>query len=84
MDDTQTLANFGGGGPGPWILLLAVIWALVIGDGIVLLRRTVWADAAAAPGGGPPPRATRPSPYSAAASPPARSTRTSTGADCPC
>ena len=39
----QTLANFGdGGGPGPWILLFPVIWALVIGGGIVLLRRTVW------------------------------------------
>ncbi|MZF88122.1 SHOCT domain-containing protein [Streptomyces sp. SID5643] len=39
----QTLANFGdGGGPGPWILLFPVIWALVIGGGIVLLRRSVW------------------------------------------
>ncbi|MFF7731841.1 MULTISPECIES: SHOCT domain-containing protein [unclassified Streptomyces] len=39
----QTLAHFGdGGGPGPWILLFPVIWALVIGGGIVLLRRTVW------------------------------------------
>ncbi|CAL9671800.1 hypothetical protein SUDANB1_07522 [Streptomyces sp. enrichment culture] len=39
----QTLANFGdGGGPGPWILLFPVIWALVIGGGVALLRRSVW------------------------------------------
>lgn len=39
----RTLANFGdGGGPGAWILLFPVIWALVIGGGIVLLRGTVW------------------------------------------
>ncbi|PNG20716.1 SHOCT domain-containing protein [Streptomyces cahuitamycinicus] len=39
----QTLANFGdGGGPGPWILLFPVIWALVIGGGVVLLRRSGW------------------------------------------
>ncbi|GAP48513.1 SHOCT domain-containing protein [Streptomyces azureus] len=38
----QILANIGDGGPGPWILLFPVIWALVIGGGIALLRRTVW------------------------------------------
>ncbi|MFE7724795.1 SHOCT domain-containing protein [Streptomyces anthocyanicus] len=38
----ETLAQFGDGGPGPWILLFPVIWALVIGGGITLLRRTVW------------------------------------------
>ncbi|GGX02874.1 SHOCT domain-containing protein [Streptomyces lomondensis] len=38
----QTLAHFEDGGPGPWILLFPVIWALVIGGGIALLRRTVW------------------------------------------
>ncbi|MEU7473810.1 SHOCT domain-containing protein [Streptomyces sp. NPDC044984] len=38
----QTLAHFGDGGPGPWILLFPLIWALVIGGGIALLRRTVW------------------------------------------
>ncbi|MEU3731826.1 SHOCT domain-containing protein [Streptomyces sp. NPDC033538] len=37
----QTLAHFGDGGPGPWILLFPLIWALVIGGGITLLRRTV-------------------------------------------
>jgi putative membrane protein len=43
LDDMQTLAHLGDGdGPGPWILLFPVIWALVIGGGIVLLRRTVW------------------------------------------
>lgn len=38
----QTLAHFHDGGPGPWILLLPLIWAAVIGGGVVLLRRTVW------------------------------------------
>ncbi|WP_369193025.1 SHOCT domain-containing protein [Streptomyces djakartensis] len=38
----QTLANFTDGGPGPWILLFPLIWALVIGGGIALLRRTAW------------------------------------------
>ncbi|MFE9925121.1 SHOCT domain-containing protein [Streptomyces sp. NPDC005774] len=38
----QTLAHFGDGGPGPWILLFPLLWALVIGGGIALLRRTVW------------------------------------------
>ncbi|MFL9654274.1 SHOCT domain-containing protein [Streptomyces sp. PB17] len=38
----ETLAQFGDGGPGPWILLFPLIWALVIGGGITLLRRTVW------------------------------------------
>ncbi|AZM63715.1 MULTISPECIES: SHOCT domain-containing protein [unclassified Streptomyces] len=38
----QTLAHFGDGGPGPWILLFPFFWALVIGGGIALLRRTAW------------------------------------------
>ncbi|MEG8277218.1 SHOCT domain-containing protein [Streptomyces sp. AHA2] len=38
----QTLANVTDGGPGPWILLVPVIWALVIGGGIALLRRAPW------------------------------------------
>lgn len=38
----QTLAHFGDGGPGPWILLFPVFWVLVIGGGIALLRRTAW------------------------------------------
>ncbi|MDG9718374.1 SHOCT domain-containing protein [Streptomyces sp. DH24] len=38
----QTLAHFTDGGPGPWILLVPLLWAAVIGGGIVLLRRTVW------------------------------------------
>ncbi|WP_431774448.1 SHOCT domain-containing protein [Streptomyces cucumeris] len=29
-----------GAGPGPWILLVPLMWALVIGGGIALLRRT--------------------------------------------
>jgi putative membrane protein len=47
----QTLAHFGdGGGPGPWILLFPVIWVLVIGGGIALLRRTVWGGRRGRPG----------------------------------
>ncbi|MFC7815745.1 MULTISPECIES: SHOCT domain-containing protein [unclassified Streptomyces] len=38
----QTLAHFGDGGPGPWVLLFPLIWALVIAGGVTLLRRTVW------------------------------------------
>ncbi|MET9870819.1 SHOCT domain-containing protein [Streptomyces sp. NPDC006386] len=38
----QNLAHYGDGGPGPWILFFPVIWALVIGGGIALLRRTTW------------------------------------------
>lgn len=38
----QTLAHFADGGPGFWILLFPLVWALVIGAGITLLRRTVW------------------------------------------
>ncbi|MFD3616238.1 SHOCT domain-containing protein [Streptomyces sp. NPDC058676] len=38
----QTLAHFGDGGPGPWILLFPLIWAAVVFGGITLLRRTVW------------------------------------------
>jgi putative membrane protein len=41
LDDMQTLAHFGDGGPGPWILLFPVMWALVIAGGVILLRRTV-------------------------------------------
>ncbi|GAA2303312.1 SHOCT domain-containing protein [Streptomyces hawaiiensis] len=47
----QNLANLGdGGGPGPWILLFPVIWVLVIGGGIALLRRTVWRGRRGGPG----------------------------------
>ncbi|WFB06398.1 SHOCT domain-containing protein [Streptomyces sp. LX-29] len=31
-----------GGGPGPWILLVPLVWALVVVGGIALLRGTVW------------------------------------------
>ncbi|MFI2027713.1 SHOCT domain-containing protein [Streptomyces buecherae] len=42
-----------GGGPGPWIPLFPLVWALVIGGGIALWRHTVrrgrgpWARASA-------------------------------------
>ncbi|MBM7088798.1 SHOCT domain-containing protein [Streptomyces sp. NPDC012461] len=36
----QTLAHFGDGGPGPWILFFPLFWALVIGGGLALFRRT--------------------------------------------
>ncbi|MEV0172214.1 SHOCT domain-containing protein [Streptomyces sp. NPDC050803] len=38
----QTLAHFGDGGPGPWILFFPLIWAAVVIGGVTLLRRTVW------------------------------------------
>ncbi|MFE6775018.1 SHOCT domain-containing protein [Streptomyces sp. NPDC057702] len=40
----NTLAHAGadGGGPGPWIPLFPLVWALVIGGGITLLRRAGW------------------------------------------
>ncbi|MEU1947511.1 SHOCT domain-containing protein, partial [Streptomyces sp. NPDC020125] len=31
-----------GDGPGPWILLFPLMWALVVGGAVVLLRRTGW------------------------------------------
>ncbi|KUO07809.1 SHOCT domain-containing protein [Streptomyces sp. DSM 15324] len=37
-----TLANWDGGGPGPWILFLPLIWAAVVAGVVTLLRRTVW------------------------------------------
>ncbi|MFF7486858.1 SHOCT domain-containing protein [Streptomyces luteogriseus] len=49
----QTLAHIGDGGPGPWILLFPVIWALVIGGGIALLRRTAWRGRRGGPWGRP-------------------------------
>ncbi|KES04232.1 membrane protein [Streptomyces toyocaensis] len=49
----QTLAHFGDGGPGPWILFLPVVWALVIGGGVALLRRTVWRGGRGADAGRP-------------------------------
>ncbi|MFI7011900.1 SHOCT domain-containing protein [Streptomyces sp. NPDC050145] len=38
----QTLAYFGGDGPGPWILFFPLIWAAVVIGVVTLLRRTVW------------------------------------------
>ncbi|MDX3801638.1 SHOCT domain-containing protein [Streptomyces sp. AK04-3B] len=38
----NTLADWHGGGPGPWILFLPLIWAAVVIGVITLLRRTVW------------------------------------------
>ncbi|GAA2422711.1 SHOCT domain-containing protein [Streptomyces macrosporus] len=32
-------AHWGGGGPGPWILLVPLVWALVIGGLILLAAR---------------------------------------------
>ncbi|WP_324787871.1 SHOCT domain-containing protein [Streptomyces sp. H51] len=37
----QTLAHFGDGGPGPWILLFPLVWAAVVTGAVTLLRRTV-------------------------------------------
>ncbi|MDQ0682102.1 putative membrane protein [Streptomyces achromogenes] len=38
----NTLADWHGGGPGPWILFLPLIWAAVVIGAVTLLRRTVW------------------------------------------
>ncbi|MFJ8060392.1 SHOCT domain-containing protein [Streptomyces sp. NPDC096142] len=38
----QTLANWHGGGPGPWILFLPLIWAAVVVGVVTVLRRTAW------------------------------------------
>ncbi|QJS99930.1 SHOCT domain-containing protein [Streptomyces asoensis] len=38
----NTLANWDGGGPGPWILFFPLIWAAVVVGVVTLLRRTVW------------------------------------------
>lgn len=52
----NTLAYWHGGGPGPWILFVPLVWILVIGGIIFLLRRTVWRSrcvpSAAGPGHG--------------------------------
>ncbi|GHA04160.1 SHOCT domain-containing protein [Streptomyces echinoruber] len=45
-----TLAHFGDGGPGPWILLFPLVWAAVVAGAVTLLRRTAW------PGRGAPRR----------------------------
>ncbi|GHD86163.1 SHOCT domain-containing protein [Streptomyces naganishii] len=41
----ETLANWHGGGPGPWILLFPLIWAAVIVGAVTVLRRTGWRTA---------------------------------------
>ncbi|WP_406010518.1 SHOCT domain-containing protein [Streptomyces sp. NBC_00637] len=38
----NALANWDGGGPGPWILFFPLIWAAVVVGVVTLLRRTVW------------------------------------------
>ncbi|MBM4796623.1 SHOCT domain-containing protein [Streptomyces sioyaensis] len=35
-------APWAGGGPGPWILFVPVLWAMVVFGVVTLLRRTVW------------------------------------------
>ncbi|MFE9661222.1 SHOCT domain-containing protein [Streptomyces sp. NPDC005955] len=35
-----TLADWGGGGPGPWILLMPLVWAAVVIGVVTALRRT--------------------------------------------
>lgn len=36
----QTLAHWDGGGPGPWILFVPLIWAAVVTGAVTMLRRT--------------------------------------------
>lgn len=82
----NTLAH--SGGPGPWVLLFPLVWAAVVIGIVTLLRRTVWRGRR-----GPWGAARTPGAVPAESSPIAllgrrfaagRSTRRSTGADCPC
>ncbi|PNE41289.1 SHOCT domain-containing protein [Streptomyces noursei] len=34
--------HWSGGGPGPWILFVPLVWAAVVFGAVTLLRRTVW------------------------------------------
>ncbi|QRX91085.1 SHOCT domain-containing protein [Streptomyces noursei] len=34
--------HWSGGGPGPWILFVPLVWAAVAFGAVTLLRRTVW------------------------------------------
>jgi putative membrane protein len=36
----QTLANWHGDGPGPWILLVPLLWAAVVAAAVTVVRRT--------------------------------------------
>lgn len=38
----QSLAHWNDGGPGPWILLFPLMWALVLGGLFFFVRRVVW------------------------------------------
>lgn len=38
----HTLAHWNDGGPGPWILLFPLMWALVLGGLFFFVRRVVW------------------------------------------
>ncbi|WP_328833115.1 SHOCT domain-containing protein [Streptomyces sp. NBC_00252] len=38
----QTLANWHGGGPGPWILFFPLIWAAAVVGVVTILCRTGW------------------------------------------
>lgn len=42
LADMNTLASSWHGGPGPWILLVPLVWAAVITGVVTVLRRTVW------------------------------------------
>jgi putative membrane protein len=43
LADMNTLAaSWHDGGPGPWILLVPLVWAAVVIGVVTLLRRTVW------------------------------------------
>jgi putative membrane protein len=36
----ETLADWGGHGPGPWILLMPLLWAFAVAAVVLVLRRT--------------------------------------------
>lgn len=50
----NTLAHWGDGGPGPWILLLPLLWAAVIAGAVLLLRRVLPRRGRGPWHGGPP------------------------------
>jgi putative membrane protein len=49
----ETLAAWGGHGPGPWILLMPVLWGLVVAGVVLVLRRTRHAFGRPGPHPGP-------------------------------
>ncbi|MBY8885633.1 SHOCT domain-containing protein [Streptomyces sp. PTM05] len=56
----NTLASWGHGGPGPWILLVPLLWAAVIVGVVTVVRRVAWHGRGPWERGGPWDRRPRP------------------------